>query len=62
MRALDMSAVIKDTEEKNSKKNMAITEIEECIELLMWALGRGGVQVRLLPGCVLARTHSTSCR
>jgi hypothetical protein len=32
MRALDMSAVITDTEENNSKKHMAITEIEECID------------------------------
>jgi len=62
MRALDMSAVITDTEEENSKINMAITEIEECIDSSCGHWGRGGVQVRPLPGCVLARTHSTSCR
>jgi hypothetical protein len=57
MKALDMSAVITDTEENNSKKTHDNNRNRGMYRLLMWALERGGVQERPLAGCVLARTH-----
>jgi hypothetical protein len=60
MRALDMSAVITDTEEKNSKKHMAITEIEECIDSSCGHWGEEECRCGHYDGCVLARTHRAS--